>query len=70
MGLVHQAIRIECDSQSEILLENNHVYHPKTKHIDVQYHFLRDMVEERKLLLVEVDSLKNTIDSLKTFVRT
>ena len=38
MGLVRRAIRIECDSQSEILLAKNPMYHSKTKHIDVQYH--------------------------------
>ena len=35
MGLVEGAIRINCDSQSEIFLENNLSYHSKTKHIDV-----------------------------------
>ena len=44
MGLVQQAIRIDCDSQSAIFLAKNPAYHSKTKHIDVQYHFVRDMV--------------------------
>src|SRR5271168_4069533 len=35
MGLVHIAIRIDCDSQSKIFLAKNTVYHSKTKHIDV-----------------------------------
>ena len=33
-------------------------------HIDVHYHFVRDMVEERKVLLVKVDTLKNIADAL------
>jgi phosphoribosyl-AMP cyclohydrolase len=48
IGLVQQAVRIDCDSQSAIFLEKNLTYHSKTKHIDVQYHFVRDMVEEKK----------------------
>ena len=48
MGLVQQAIRIDCDSQSEIFLAKNPAYHSKTKHIDVQNHFVRDMVEDKK----------------------
>ena len=48
MGLVQQAIRIDCDSQSAIFLAKNPAYHSKTKHIDVQYHFVRDMVEAKK----------------------
>jgi hypothetical protein len=45
-------------------------YHSKTKHIDVQYHFVRDMVEEKKVLLMKVDILKNVADSLKKNVST
>jgi len=35
MGLVHRAIRIDCDSQSVIFLEKNPTYYSMTKHIDV-----------------------------------
>ena len=55
MGLVQRAIRIDCDGQSEIFLANSTAYHSNTKHIDVQYHFLRDMVEDRNVLLVKVE---------------
>jgi len=48
MGLVQGAIRIDCDSQSAIFLAKNPAYHSKTKHIDVRYHFVRDMIEEKK----------------------
>jgi phosphoribosyl-AMP cyclohydrolase len=48
IGLVQQAVRLDCDSQSAILLAKNPAYHSKTKHIDVQYHFVRDMVEEKR----------------------
>ena len=34
------------------------------KHIDVQYHFVRDMVERKKVLLQKVDNLDNVVDSL------
>jgi hypothetical protein len=66
IGLVQQAARIDCDSQSEIFLAKNPTYHSKTKHIDVQYHFERDMVEENKVFLMKVYTLKNVADSLKT----
>ena len=64
IGLVQQAVRLDCDSQSEIFLAKNPTYHSKTKHIDVQYHFVRDTVEEKKVLLEKVDTLKNVVDSL------
>ena len=31
-------------------MENNQTYHSKTKHIDVQYHFVRDMVEDKNVV--------------------
>eukprot|EP00253_Pinus_taeda_P005437 PITA_05437 len=52
------------DSQSAIFLAKNPAYHSKTKRIDVQYHFARDMIEDKKVLLVKVDTLKNTADAL------
>eukprot|EP00253_Pinus_taeda_P026641 PITA_26641 len=65
MGLVQGAIRIDCDNQSEIFLAKNLAYHSKAKHIDVQYQFVRDMIEDKKVLLVKVDILKNTTDALR-----
>ena len=62
--VIQGAIRIDCDSQSAIFLAKNPAYHSKTKHIDVQYHFVRDMIEDKKVLLVKVDTLKNTADAL------
>eukprot|EP00253_Pinus_taeda_P033548 PITA_33548 len=67
-GLVHGVIKINCDSQSAIFLAKNPAYHSKTKHIDVQYHFVRDMIEDKKVLLVKVDTLKNTANALTKFV--
>ena len=64
MGLVQGAIRIDCDSQSAIFLAKNPAYHSNTKHINVQYHFVRDMIEGKKVLLEKVDTLKNTADAL------
>ena len=42
----------------------NLAYHSRTKHIDIQYHFVRDMVESMKVLLEKVDTLENVVDSL------
>lgn len=65
MGLVDRAIRIDCDSQSESLLAKKPAYHLNKKLIDVQYHF-----EDKKVLLVKVDTLNNIVDALKKSVST
>jgi len=49
-------------------LVKNPAYHSKTKHIDVQYHFVRDMIEDKKVLLVKMDTLKNTTNALTKFL--
>jgi hypothetical protein len=54
-GLVQQAVRIACDSQSAIFLARNPTYHYETKHINVHYQCFRDMVEVEKVLLVKVE---------------
>ena len=41
-----------CDSQGAIALAKNPTHHSRTKHIDVQHHFIREQVE------VEVIELK------------
>jgi hypothetical protein len=68
--LVQHAVRIDCDIQSAIYLAKKPTYHSKTNHIDVQYHFVRDMVKEKKVLLMKVDTLKNVVDSLTKYVST
>jgi hypothetical protein len=68
--LVQQSIRMDCDSRSTIFLAKNLAYHSKTKNINIQYHFVKDMVEEKKVLLMKVDTLKNFANSLKKSVST
>ncbi|XP_022762090.1 uncharacterized protein LOC111307982 [Durio zibethinus] len=47
-----------CESQSALDLSKNTMYHTKTKHIDVRYHWLHLMIEEQHMLL------KNVVDML------
>ena len=42
---------IYCDNQSAIALSNNPEHHARTKHIDIQYHFVRNCVEDGKTRL-------------------
>jgi hypothetical protein len=42
---------IYCDNQSCIKLLINHVFHDRSKHIDIWYHHLRDCVQRKIMLL-------------------
>ena len=39
-----EAMVVHCDNWSGIRLSENPVFHDRSKHIDVRYHFLRDCV--------------------------
>lgn len=44
MGFEQNSVRIHCDSQSAITLSKNSVHHERTKHMDRDFHFIRDIV--------------------------
>ena len=61
-------MKVNRDSQRTLFLEKNPSYNSNTKHTDVQYHFVRDMMESNKVLLEKVDTLENIQDALTNFV--
>ena len=38
---------IHCDNQSCVKLSENHVFHDRSKHIEIKYHYIRDMVQRK-----------------------
>jgi hypothetical protein len=53
---------IYCDNISSILLANNPVYHARTKHIEVHYHFIREKVLAKKINLIHVSTEDQVVD--------
>jgi uncharacterized protein (DUF488 family) len=41
-----EATCILCDNQSCIKLSENPMFHDKSKHIEIRYHYIRDMVQK------------------------
>ncbi|GJS32085.1 retrovirus-related pol polyprotein from transposon TNT 1-94 [Tanacetum coccineum] len=46
LGYKQENITLFCDNQSALYLVRNLTFHSKTKHIRVQYHFIREEMEE------------------------
>ena len=61
-------MNLNCDSQSAIHLAKNQVHHARTKHIDVRYHFVRDVIEEGSISLIKVHTNENPSDMLTKVV--
>jgi hypothetical protein len=60
--LVNAPIVIYCDNISSILLANNSVYHARTKHIEVDYHFIRKKVLAKEIDLIHVNTKDQVAD--------
>ena len=54
LGMTVEMPTLHYDSQSAIMLAKNPIFHAKTKHIDVKYHFIRDMLKNKLMKLVKV----------------
>nr|GEU78497.1 putative ribonuclease H-like domain-containing protein [Tanacetum cinerariifolium] len=46
--------KIHVDNESAICEVKNHVYHSKTKHIEIRHHFIRDSYEKRLIEMVKI----------------
>jgi hypothetical protein len=57
-------IMLFCDNNSTIKLSKNPVLHGRSKHIDVRFHFLRDLTKEGKVELVHCRSAEQIADIL------
>ena len=58
------ATSICCDNQSCIKLSVNPVFHDKSKHIGIKYHFIRDVVEKGTMKLHYVATNEQVADVL------
>jgi ATP-binding cassette subfamily B (MDR/TAP) protein 1 len=64
MGLPHDIVNLHCDSQSALHLAVNQMMNCRVKHIDIRYHFLRQVVFDKMIELVKIDGKLNPSDAL------
>ncbi|GKA92256.1 putative RNA-directed DNA polymerase [Tanacetum coccineum] len=63
-GFKQQRYAVLCDNQSAIHLAKNSMFHKRTKHIDIRYHWIRDAIEDGMFELNKVHTDDNASDML------
>ncbi|GJU00092.1 hypothetical protein Tco_1110430, partial [Tanacetum coccineum] len=56
--------KIHIDNESTICIIKNPVFHSKTKHIEIRYHFIRDSYEKRLIQVIKIHTDHNVADLL------
>ncbi|KAG8500185.1 hypothetical protein CXB51_004397 [Gossypium anomalum] len=59
-----QISTIFCDSQSAIFLTKDQMFHERTKHIDVRYHFIRDIIARGDIVVSKISTHENPADMM------
>ena len=57
-------IQIKCDNASTIALASNRVHHARTKHIELDCHFVRDKVRNNEVLPCYIPTKQQAADVL------
>nr|GEX73138.1 retrovirus-related Pol polyprotein from transposon TNT 1-94 [Tanacetum cinerariifolium] len=68
LGVELNRVTVNCDNQGAIHLSRNHVFHERTKHINVQYHFIREVLEAKTVEVLKVGTEHNAADALTKVV--
>jgi hypothetical protein len=55
---------VHCDNQSCIKLTKKPVFHDRSKHIDMRYHYIRDLVQRKTLKLQYIATSEQIVDIL------
>ena len=61
-GIPQDTMVVYCDNSSARDISKNPVQHSKTKHIELRYHFIRDLVEKKIVILEYIPTDRQNAD--------
>ncbi|GJQ94412.1 retrovirus-related pol polyprotein from transposon TNT 1-94 [Tanacetum coccineum] len=68
LGVKLNTVVVNCENQGAIHLSRNHVFHKRTKHINVRYHFIIEVLEAKTVKVLKVGTEHNVVDALTKVV--
>ena len=64
LGYLTDIPTILVDNESAIKLGQNPEFHKRSKHIDIQYHYIREAIQEQKVKLTYINTKSQLADIL------
>lgn len=63
-GMSLEVLTMYCDNLSVMCLSKNLVQHSSTKHINIHHHFIKELIENNKLVISHIYTEKQLADIL------
>ena len=70
LGHKQEKIYVFCNSQNAMHIVRNSAFHSRTKYIGIQYHFIREVVEDGSVDLQKIHMKENLADVLTKLINT
>ena len=52
----HDLVKLYCDNKVTINMTHNSVHHVKTKHVEIDYHCIKEKTEDRLICITNIPS--------------
>ncbi|GKC45325.1 hypothetical protein Tco_1063047 [Tanacetum coccineum] len=68
LGINLRSVVVNCENQGAIHLSRNAMFHERTKHINVRYLFIREIVESKEIEVAKIGTKDNAADAFTKVV--
>ncbi|GJX58337.1 hypothetical protein Tco_0289727 [Tanacetum coccineum] len=69
LGINLRSVVVNCDNQGAIHLLRNAMFYERIKHINLRYHFIREIMESKEIEVAKIGMKDNAADALTRVVQ-